>query len=95
MGCRCLRKRSRAGRVQGACKPGQEGVNDSKQVLGETCAVRQEFDEGHFYSLDSWLALHCAGQTCSSTQAKVAAVQALNQFVVRDPKGRARLELVW
>ena len=57
----------------------------STRVLGESGAFRQEFDEGHLYALDDWLAVNCAGQSFSSMRAKIAAVEAQNKEVVQDP----------
>ena len=50
-------------------------------------AFKEEFDEGHFYDLESWLSIHCSGQFLPTLKSKLLAVQAKNQTVVRDQKG--------
>ena len=85
---------TRAHRVQSARKVGQQGLQ-TNVVIGEEGAFRQEFDEGHFYELDDWLSVHCSGRTFNSTRAKVEAVEAMGETVHRDPRGRARLKLVF
>ena len=84
---------SRAERVQGARKPGQDRL-EATTVVGEEGAFRQEFDEGLFYTIDNWLALHASGRPFSGMRAKVEYVESQGERVVKDPRGRAHLKLV-
>lgn len=79
--------RNRVERVQGARKQGQEGLDSAVKVESAAGAFKEEFDEGHFYDLESWLSIHCSGQSLPTLKSKLLAVQAKNQTVVRDQKG--------
>lgn len=79
--------RSRRDRVQQARKPGMEGVDASTHVASEAGAFRQEYDQGHFYDLADYLAIHFSGRKFTSMKEKIEAVESTDNIVVIDPSG--------
>lgn len=75
---------TRASTVEQRKATGSEGT----VVKREKGAFEKQFDEGHFYFLEDFLALHCAGQKFKSFKAKVKAVEKLGKTVSQDKFNR-------
>ncbi len=60
----------------------------ANQIESKKGAYRNNFDEGHFYFLEDFLALNFSGKAFTSLKAKVKAVNSLKHEVRRTPDGQ-------